>query len=165
MGRYYDFEIMVWTNDSRPLWEKNWWRNFLTQWNFFLNDEQEDYITKKYNLDPNSNLSLAVQIKNWLLSEEKTEDYKLRIDRQKFLKLVAENWQLYKSSGLIFEEAKAIILGEKEPLEPTLQDLKPFAESTKGLDQFNGCFTCTHQHTSSEPKVCREIGCNCGIRG
>ena len=137
----------------------------MTQWNFFLNEVEEEFIIKKYNLDPNSNLSLAVKIKNYLLKEEKTEDYKLRIDRQKFLKLVAENWQLYKSSGLIFEEAKAIILGEKEPLEPTLQDLKPFAESTKGLDQFNSCFTCKHQHASSKPKVCREIGCNCGIRG
>jgi len=105
------------------------------------------------------------KIQNKEISLE-TTPIKEKTEYQKFLKLCLENWELLKNSGHIYEEAKAIIIGEAELKVPTLQDKKEFAEENqKGLDQFNGCFTCKHQHSSIKPKVCTDLHCTCGIRG
>ncbi len=89
-----------------------------------------------------------------------------KIKEQTYLKLCLQNWQLLKANGNIFEEAKAIITGQKELDAPTMQPLLDNNEPTEnGFDQFYSCFTCKHTHAKSVPHVCTLLTCNCGVRG
>ena len=119
-------------------------------------------MIKKYNLNPDSNLSLALQVKEVLL-RKKTEDenIKVKIDKQKYLKLCLENWQSLKSNGYIMEEAKAIILGSKNIDEPRIEDKEELVEQK--IDR--NCGFCLHKHSDKSPHKCTDENCLCGIRG
>lgn len=94
------------------------------------------------------------------------DDIENKIKYQKYLKLCLENWDTLKKRGNIFEEAKAILLEQKQleaPSVSTLLTKNPNEE--RGLDQFGGCFTCHHKHAKTEPRVCTGLSCNCGVRG
>ena len=138
-------------------------------------------IIKKLLKFPPDLTPTAKDIKNFLLSEktdDKKEHLKYKIDRQKYLKLCLENWLAMKSSGHIMEEAKAILTGEKEIEEPTIKKLKDFEGMSKiqkeqleitekiesSFDENNYCDFCKHTHATTEPQVCTNIDCKCGIR-
>lgn len=129
----------------------------MTQINFELNIEQLELLMIKLKLDRMSSLSLALQIKNYLLQSNDNEPIDEKIKKQQYLKLCLQNWQSLKSSGHIMEEAKAIILGHQELTEPRLNQLF--------LVQDNYCNSCKHYHARTKPKVCKLLDCNCGIRG
>ncbi len=75
------------------------------------------------------------------------------------------NWKLLKENGTIYEDAIAIMKGEKELDAPQMQMMISQQPKEKGFDQFYSCFTCKHTHSKSDPHVCTLLTCNCGVRG
>jgi len=105
--------------------------------------------------------------KGKLIDSNKKEDYKIKLDRQKYLKLCKENWDSFKKSGFIYEEAKAIILGDKDLQEPTIENVvETISDSTnKSPDGVDRNCMCGHVHVDTIPHVCSNKDCLCGIRG
>ena len=134
----------------------------------FESEKESEIITKirnykDYGYDSQSDLLRDAAIR-FFESDSNKNSLKSRIEYQKYLKLCLENWELLKNKGHIFEEAKAIITQELELVAPSTDQI--FQQKTeKGLDQFGTCSVCHHKHVKSEPRVCTELHCNCGVRG
>lgn len=126
----------------------------MTGISFWLNDNETELIIKKYQLS--SDEKLGLQLKKAILIEKIEDPIKEKIQYQMYLKLCLQNWRLLKESGSIFEEAKAIIQGKKELEEPRIDFHK-----LEGIL----CTFCHHAHASTDPKVCTNLNCNCGVRG
>ncbi len=120
---------------------------------FKLNLEETETVKKLLNFPPDL-IPTAKDIKNFLLIT-KTDDFKEKMNRQLYLKICLENWKKLKESGHIFEEAKAIIVGAKELEEPRLD-----FHNLEG----QACSFCHHPHAVTEPRVCTDIHCICGVR-
>lgn len=91
-----------------------------------------------------------------------------KIKEQKYLQLCLQNWKGLKENGTIFEEAKAIILGQKQlnapSMQPLLEGVAP-APHPEGLTELSYCHSCQHYHFGDAPRKCKTDGCNCGVRG
>jgi len=86
-------------------------------------------------------------------TQNSDESIEQKIKKQTYLKLCLQNWEGLKRNGTIFEEAKAIIIGQKELAEPSME----FREKNRD------CGFCHHTHSENYPHSCPN--CNCGIRG
>ncbi len=131
---------------------------------FYFNSDERNFLDKKFNtIDRTSRIK---KIKNFLLREESVDEISIddKIKRQQLLKLQLQNWKELKSNGLIMEEAKAILLEKQEMKEPTLEDNSDLKHDG-GLNGYSFCSFCHHEHAGTEPRVCKKVDCNCGVRG
>lgn len=105
-------------------------------------------------------------IKGELVDKEqfKETDIDDKIKKQKLLKLTLENWNLLKQIPANFEQKIALILLEKEMVQPELEFAKPKPVPV-GLTELSYCHTCQHQHYGDEPRKCKALHCLCGVRG
>jgi len=125
----------------------------------------DEKIQNFMDLLPNKSKTLEDAITHFsiceILDTEKQLDMENR--RLKNLKLKLDCHKSLKE--LKIKEKIPIILGEKKlelpklPLEPEEQ------KHILGLDENNFCDFCKHNHAETEPKVCKSIDCNCGVRG
>jgi len=75
------------------------------------------------------------------------------------LKLSLECWKLMKEQGYTISQATEILSGSKDLLEPQLILLQMSKNNKNGI-----CDYCGHAHADSQPYVCKELSCNCGLR-
>ena len=89
-------------------------------------------------------------------------DIDIKIKKQQYLKLCLQNWKELKSHSN-FEDAKKILLNQKEIDEPEIKELENLEDTEQNTVDRN-CM-CGHVHVDTVPHVCSEPSCNCGIRG
>lgn len=77
--------------------------------------------------------------------------------RLRNLNISLEIWNKLKSYGVNLADSTQIITGQTIIKTPEF----PFMKS---INKDNVCELCRHEHTSVEPRVCRNIDCNCGMR-
>lgn len=98
-----------------------------------------------------------------LTQSHESDDLDTKLKKQNLLHKTLQNWNLLKEFPSNFEQKIAIIMLNKEMVEPQLE-FNP-TQNEKGFDQFYSCFTCKHTHSKTEPHVCTLLTCNCGVRG
>ena len=74
------------------------------------------------------------------------------------LKLNLEVWKMLKDAGYTLTEAQQVMTGDQMLEVPELPYMK------KQFDTNNICSFCHHEHTTTEPRVCKEMNCTCGLR-
>jgi hypothetical protein len=74
-------------------------------------------------------------------------------------------WKKIKELGGDISKLDSFIKGRQELPSPVKTDLQPKDEKTIGLDGNNFCDFCKHKHADTEPKVCTDLYCYCGVRG
>lgn len=113
----------------------------------------------------------------------KSENLKLKHLPIKMLGETLKAWLVLKKEGFTLEQFEEMIRSGEltypennfietpkeiskqfEPYGKTIIHSKPETK-TDGLDENNFCDTCNHTHADTEPKVCKDLYCNCGIRG
>ncbi len=74
-------------------------------------------------------------------------------------------WKKLKELGGDVSKLEQFLKGRVELPSPVKNDIQPKNEKTIGLDENDFCDFCKHKHANTEPKVCTNLYCNCGIRG
>lgn len=136
----------------------------LRRYHFKINDDKlENFLDKKENISDYFRNLTELDMKGKLF---KADDIKKENEVLKNLKLKIDIWKDLKVEGFTLDKAYDLFKGHSIPQLTTEKLQETFhKEEPKGLDPVNQCSDCNHIHTDTEPRVCTDLYCNCGVRG
>lgn len=89
-------------------------------------------------------------------------DYSEEKKRLTNLNLSLDVWKKLKDAGYTIPQAEQVISGDQKFELPE----NPFKKETvnDNFNENNFCKFCHHEHTETEPRICKETLCMCGMR-
>ena len=141
--------------------------NYLTE-NYFTGGSNNPELTVKQQIEKTKLQSDQLKLKNlpvkmlgdtlkaWLVLKE--QGYTL----DQFQQMIRDGQLVYPENN--FTRTPENVSKQFEPYGKTIIHERT-EEKTDGLDENNFCDSCNHTHADTEPKVCTDLWCNCGIRG
>ena len=125
-------------------------------WNYY-NLEELKILVEKFGTTDKIELKKLMRQENLTKNSEIKLDPDLEYKKLRNLKAQLEIWRMLKDYGISLEQTRKIIIGEQQLETPEIPFLQK--NSDNGL-----CGLCNHEHTEVEPKVCKNVSCNCGMR-
>ncbi len=127
------------------------------------NEKMQNFLDKKESVSDylRNLIELDMKGKIFLADDIEKENKVL-----KNLKLKLDIWKDLKSEGFTLEKAYNIFKGHNVPELPTIEKLQESfnKQESQSFDPSGFCLVCTHRHTDTEPRICTDLHCNCGVR-
>ncbi len=135
---------------------------------FYLKTSNTDIIALFENTDNKSKYieEAVLHFMSCKIHETK-EQLDLKYKKLRNNKMSLEMIKLVKETGQSknWEKTKQIITAEEEVEPPKLTSIENQEEEQGGLNGYSMCSFCKHEHVGTEPRVCKKLDCNCGVRG